>query len=208
MGRSQLHAFIREFARNPQRTGALTPSSPELAREAVQPIPGVGDPVVVELGPGTGAFTGAIQDRLGGRGRHVAVELNPRFAELLRRNFPAVDVANADATQLRTLLAERQIERADVIVSGLPWAVFPTELQTSLMDAVLATLCPGGAFTSFGYVHAMRLPPARRFRSRLQQSFEEVVVGRTVWQNVPPARVYFARRPHQVATGPNGSQSQ
>ncbi len=204
MGRSQLHAFVREFARNPQRTGALTPSSARLAQEAVQPIPSTGDPVVVELGPGTGAFTGAIQERLGGRGRHVAVELNPRFAALLRRNFPAVDIANADATQLAALLAEREIARADVIVSGLPWAVFPTALQTNLMNAVLAALGPGGAFTSFGYVHAMRLPPARRFRARLQRSFDEVVVGRTVWQNVPPARVYFARRP--VASGGNGSQ--
>ncbi|MQA25365.1 MAG: SAM-dependent methyltransferase [Micromonosporaceae bacterium] len=194
---SQLGAFLREFARNPQRTGALAPSSPELAREAVLPIPSSGDPVVVELGPGTGSFTGAIQDRLSGRGHHVAVELNPRFAELLQVNFPAVDVATDDATHLASLLADRSIERADVIISGLPWAIFPDEVQTGLMDAVTASLCPAGAFTSFAYLHALRLPPARRFRALLRETFEEVVVGRTVWQNLPPARVYFARRPRQ-----------
>ncbi|MGH3656244.1 MAG: class I SAM-dependent methyltransferase [Micromonosporaceae bacterium] len=191
----QVAAFLREFARNPLRTGAVVPSSRRLASETVAPIPTDGKPVVVELGPGTGALTAAIQDRLDGHGHQLAVELNPRFAELIATRFPAVDVANADAATLPALLESRGFGHADTIVSGLPWASFPAGLQNTLLAAVTAALSPDGAFTTFAYVHALRLPSARRFRARLEESFDEVVIGRTVWRNVPPALTYTARRP-------------
>ncbi|MGH3742788.1 MAG: class I SAM-dependent methyltransferase [Micromonosporaceae bacterium] len=191
----QLRGFLREFAQNPQQVGALAPSSPRLTAEAVQPVPRSGDPVVVELGPGTGAFTAAIEHRLAGRGRHLAVELNPRLAAKIADRHSGVEVINADATDLSELLKARDITQVDVIVSGLPWASFPESLQTGLLDAVVGTLCPGGAFTTYAYVHALRLPPARRFRANLKRAFEEVVIGRTIWRNLPPALVYHARRP-------------
>lgn len=187
--------FLREFARNPLRTGALVPSSQRLAELGAAPIPEAGDPVVVELGPGTGAFTAAIQRRLGGRGHHLAVELNPRFAALIADRFRSVDVVNEDAAKLPELLADRGWAAADTVVSGLPWASFPAELQHTLLGAVTTALAPEGAFTTFAYVHALWLPPARRFRALLHETFEEVVPSRTVWRNVPPAMVYFARRP-------------
>ena len=37
--------------------------------------------------------------------------------------------------------------------------------------------------------------PARRFRALLAERFEEVVPGRMVVQNLPPAFVYYTRRP-------------
>src|SRR5688572_24736096 len=49
--------FIREYLRHPLRTAAILPSSSSVAREMAA-VPAHGDPVVVELGPGTGAFTG------------------------------------------------------------------------------------------------------------------------------------------------------
>lgn len=193
----QVSTFLREFVRHPMRTGALVPSSAGLTRRMVSPIPEAGDPVVVELGPGTGACTAAIQARLGGRGHHLAVELNPRFAALIADRFSTVDVANADAGKLPHLLSERDLGRADTIVSGLPWAAFPADLQRSLLDAVTASLSPTGAFVTFAYLHALTLRPARRFRCRLGETFEEVVTSQTVWRNVPPALIYFARRPRR-----------
>jgi phosphatidylethanolamine/phosphatidyl-N-methylethanolamine N-methyltransferase len=55
-------------------------------------IPESGEPVVVELGAGTGACTGVIQHRLGGRGHHIAVAINPTFAELLATRYRHVEV--------------------------------------------------------------------------------------------------------------------
>ena len=70
------------------------------------PIAASGEPVVVELGPGTGAFTRTIQTALGGRGRHVALEVNTQFTSLLAERFPGVDVIPADARDLVAVLGD------------------------------------------------------------------------------------------------------
>jgi phosphatidylethanolamine/phosphatidyl-N-methylethanolamine N-methyltransferase len=187
--------FFGQFMRSPGTTGAVAPSSRRLAKVVATPIPERGDPVVVELGPGTGVFTDEIQRRLGTRGDHLAVEINPRLAALLAHRHPRAKIIVADAVGLPALLTEHGHEQADVVISGLPWGAFPAGLQDNLLGAIREVLTPDGAFTTFAYVHARTLPPAMRFRRRLLESFEEVVVSRTVWGNVPPAFVYHARRP-------------
>lgn len=186
--------FLREFVKSPTTTAAVGPSSQHLARDMVAPVPSTGDPVVVELGPGTGAFTEAIQRRLGGRGTHLAVELNERWAESLGRRFPAVEVVRADARELPKLLADRGV-RADVVVSGLPWAAHAPQDGVPLIRLVAESLTPEGAFTQFAYTWTRWAAPARRQHADLRAHFDETVVSRTVWRNVPPALVYLARRP-------------
>ncbi|GAA1853365.1 class I SAM-dependent methyltransferase [Asanoa iriomotensis] len=188
-------SFLLEFVRDPLGVGAVAPSSPALARAATAVVPRTGAPVVVELGPGTGAFTGAIQERLGGRGRHIAVERNPRFALQLAGSHPGVEVVNADATDLAAVLAGRGLSQADVVVSGLPWAAFAESRQRGVLSAVAAVLPPDGVFTTFAYVHTRWAPPALRLRRSIAALFDEVVVGRTEWANLPPALVYYCRRP-------------
>lgn len=190
--------FLRQFVRSPITTGAIAPSSRYLAAAVTAPIPERGDPVVVELGPGTGSFTAEIQRRLGGRGRHIAVEINPELARHLAARHPQVELLVDDAARLPELLAKRGVAAADVIVSGLPWAAFSSEVQLDLLRAVVRSLRPDGAFTTFAYTHARPLGPAIRFRHRLGLAFEEVVPSRTVWRNLPPAFVYHARRPRPV----------
>lgn len=190
--------FAREFLRSPFDTASVVPSSAALCRELTAPIPGSGDPVVVELGPGTGVVTAVVQERLGRRGRHLAVELNPRFADALSRRFPAVEVVCADARALPELLDRRGL-RADVVLSGLPWAAYrhtgdgPT--GPDLPGVLAATMTRGGALTQIGYAVTRRARPARRQLADLRAAFEEVTTGRTVWSNVPPAVVHVARRP-------------
>lgn len=187
-------SFFREFLRNPLAVGAVAPSGRTLAEVITAAIPGHGDPVVVELGPGTGAFTAAIQARLAGRGRHIALEINRGFADRLAAEHPAVEVVVADAGRLRAELAARGLHSADVVVSGLPWAAFEAHRQDDVLTAVATVLPAHGAFTTFAYVHARQLPPARRLLRQLRSRFEEVVIGRTVWANLPPALVYHCRR--------------
>ncbi|SCG52557.1 class I SAM-dependent methyltransferase [Micromonospora coxensis] len=187
--------FLGQFTRHPLSVGALVPSSATLARDITAAVPRTGCPVVVELGPGTGAFTRAIQERLDGRGHHLAVELNPTFAAALAARHPGVEVVTGDAADVDTLLATRGHRRADVVVSGLPWAVLGAARQQTIMGGVLRTLDADGVFTTFAYRHALVAPAARRFRGLLAGRFDEVTVGRTVWGNLPPALVYHCRRP-------------
>lgn len=189
--------LFREFLRSPVAVGALSPSSAALAHAATAPVPATGDPLVVELGPGTGPFTRVIQERLGGRGTHLAMEINERLAALVAERWPHVIVVNDSAANLPAVLAGQGLGKADVIVSSLPWAAFGSARQELLLKAAIDSLGDAGTFTTFTYAHARPLPPAVRFFRRLQASFDEVHVSPVVWRNVPPAVIYFATGPRR-----------
>jgi phosphatidylethanolamine/phosphatidyl-N-methylethanolamine N-methyltransferase len=190
--------FVREFVRHPLDTAAVAPSSPALAAAMTASLPATGEPVVVELGPGTGAFSRAIQERTRGRAMHVAVELNAGWAQLLRERHPEVDVVLGDARELPALLADRGITAVDAVVSGLPWVAYsPGPDGRGLHALITDALAPHGVFTQFAYTWTRWAPPARRQLADLRAHFADVRISPAVWRNLPPAVVYEARMPRR-----------
>ena len=179
--------FLSEFAREPLRVGALLPSSQALARVVVGSCAIGADSLVVELGAGTGAFTGLLMKRVGRQGHLVAIEINPTHAGILRRRFPGCEVVEDSAENLPQSLGGRQ---ASCVVSGLPWASMPGLLQDRILRAVLESSRPDGQFIAFAYAHARWFPSAKRFHARLRESFKRVETSPIVWWNLPPAYVY------------------
>jgi phosphatidylethanolamine/phosphatidyl-N-methylethanolamine N-methyltransferase len=193
----EIKSFAREFVRSPLHTAALFPSFPPLCRQAIAPLPEHGEPVVVDLGAGTGQVTEELQTRLRGRGRHIAVEFNERMAEVLDRRFPDVEVICDDAHRaVESLIA--QGVRADLVVSGLPW-LCTAPREGTIFPSLGRLITPGGAVTQLAHAWIRFFPAAKQVQRNLERSFEEVVVTRTVWLNAPPAVVYVARRPRGLA---------
>lgn len=191
--RERVH-FLGAFVRNPLKIGSVAPSSRWLAARMVHDL-GLRDArTVVELGPGTGAITGAILDELEAHSLFLAVEYNPAFAMRLARDFPRARVVNDTAERLPELLVEHGREAADCILSSLPFAAFPERLQRRLLDAVARSLQPGGRFVTYAYIPAAWLTGGRRLRHQLASHFERVVTTPIVWRNVPPAFVYRCER--------------
>jgi phospholipid N-methyltransferase len=179
--------FLRAVLHSPRSVGAIAPSSPYLARRMVMGIRGAEQ--IVELGPGTGAFTREIVSRLGPGGRVLAVETNPAFAERLQRAWPQVDCVCASAESLPALAAARGISGVDHIISGLPFASLPAETTRRILDGVHETLRVGGTFTTFQYVHAYGMPAAAAFRRELSARLGSEPHSQLVFWNVPPALV-------------------
>ena len=194
-GEHPWRAFLGAWVRNPARMGAVMPSSPWLSASLANVVPSQGSPVVVELGPGTGAVTVQVSQRLPATARHLAVELDPAMARYLSHAHPGVEVINGDAAKLASLLAERELQRADAVISGLPWSLFDRGTQGAILDQVVSVIGDSGVFATFAYSQALVLPSARRFRHSLRERFDEVVMTRTVWRNLPPAFCYLCRRP-------------
>lgn len=184
--------FLFEFLRDPRSIGALAPSSRYLAREIVAEL-GLSDAsLVLEYGPGTGAFTGAIARRVSASADFLAIEQNARMARKLRRSHPEVPVVEESIEQVPEILRDRGFEpgSVDAIVSGLPWAAFERDRQRRLLDATLEVMAPGARFATFAYIHGLALPAARRFRDELERRFADVSTSPIVWRNLPPAFVY------------------
>lgn len=186
--------FFKGFIKHPAAVGAIAPSSRHLASEMLRRIDWNQSTAIAEIGPGTGPFTQAILDHCGKSTRFFAVEIDPQFVTHLKQRFPLADIAQADASELKALCMERQISQLDALVSGLPWAVFPEELQRKILDAILDSLGPNGRFSTFAYLHGLPLPAGQRFRRLLKKNFRSVETSPILWRNLPPAIVYHCQK--------------
>ncbi len=179
--------FWNGVLRNPRSVGALAPSSPYLARHMVREVKRGSR--TVELGPGTGAFTGEIVARAGPDGRVLAVDIDAEFCKRVGRAWPQIDCVCASAETLPALATHRGMSPVDHIVSGLPFGSLPAKTTRLILDAVCETLRPGGTFTTFQYVHAYPLPPGVAFRRNLTALLGSPPDLDLVVRNVPPAFV-------------------
>lgn len=185
--------FLRQFARSPQTVGAILPSSPALARAMVAPIDFATARTIVEFGPGTGAFTRTIAQRLEPQCRYLGIELNAAFCHALATEFPRLAFVHDSVANLTRILASQGIGAVDAIVSGLPWATLPISLQDTVFSAIGRALAPDGVFVTFGYTQSLLLPAAWALRRRLRRGFRHVARSPVVWANVPPAFAYICR---------------
>ncbi len=186
--------FFYNFVRHPKSTGAVFPSSRRLAKKMIDGAGLETATSVVELGPGTGAFTGAIAERLEDPGIYLGIELREKFAAIVKDKFPQLLVVNDSAEKIVENLGKIDRQKADAIISGLPWAAFDADLQKRIMKSVTAALAPEGTFSTFTYLHARQLPAGKRFRALLDDNFSDVQTSKTVWLNLPPAFVYHCTK--------------
>lgn len=188
-------AFMTQFIKHPGKVGAVMPSSNELAEQMVAPIYLNKVKVIVEYGTGTGVFTKYIRDRIDlSKTTFFSFEMNEEMVKIARQNIPDVEIYQDSAEKLREYLKKHDAKHADAIVSGLPWAIFPDELQENILYETVQGLKKGGVFTSFAYVHGLILPAARRFKEKLIKYFSEVNVSPIIWKNIPPAIVYRCKK--------------
>jgi phosphatidylethanolamine/phosphatidyl-N-methylethanolamine N-methyltransferase len=188
--------FFCSFVRRPSVVGSLLPSSEALARAMLAGCDLRQARTVVELGPGTGALTRPILGGIGPQTLFLALELDENHVRNLRQRFPRLRVFRNSAEQLCRYLGRFQRHQAEVVISGLPWANLPTAPQERLFKSVLRGVSPDGVFVTFAYVHAWWMPGATRFRRLLRRHFQEVIRSRIVWRNLPPAYVFYCRRPN------------
>ncbi|KYO57562.1 hypothetical protein PJ900_14375 [Tistrella mobilis] len=190
--------FLREFLRAPLRTGAQQPSSRALAAAMAAEIDPTADGPVVELGPGTGVVTRALLDRGIPEDRLILIELNPSFADHVRRMFPQATVLNGSAFDMRRLItteigggAEPQIAG---VVSGLPLRGRPDALRTRLLEDALELARPAaGRFVQFTYWYDSPVPFDRTRVDGRRTRF----VPFNLW----PASVWTYRRHPDLLTG-------
>ncbi len=182
--------LFKEFVRDPSGIGTVIPSSSQLAKAMTSGIGIEKASAVVEIGPGSGVFTAQILKLISPETKYFLVELNPRMHKHLTEKFPDVKIYNESAENLCGLMERENMSSADVVVSGLPWASFPSELQHKLLDVIYDSLSKGGIFTTYGYIQGRILPGGLSIKKLLKKHFDTVESSKTIWKNLPPAFVY------------------
>lgn len=181
--------FLRKWLKEPMKIAAPWPSSKYLADAMCVPINASSNGAVVELGGGTGAVTHALLHRCFDKQRLYIIEKDKTLADMLAAKYPEATIIEGDAGEMDKLLRERGVSRISAVVSSLPMLLIPERAQFRILQKSFAMLEEGGIFVQ--YTYGLRSPIGTRILERLGITGSE---GRSVWRNLPPARVWSFRQ--------------
>lgn len=174
--------FLQGFLTHPREVGSIVPSSRFLERRLIRCAEVREAAIVVELGPGTGGTTRALLHAMRPSAKLLAIEINPRFARLLRRMRDARLVVHCgSAAEIGAALEAHELPRPDVIISGIPFSTMTQRIATDILRSVHDALGPGGRFVAY------------QVRDRIADLGRGVFGHANVQTelfNVPPMRVY------------------
>ena len=176
-------AFLRGFLERPKEVGSIIPSSRWMERRITRAAEIASAEVVVELGPGTGGTTKALLAAMAPEARLLAIEINPRFCDLLRNTIddPRLIVHEGSAAEIPEALAKHDLNAPDVVLSGIPFSTMPQTLGLSILRSVRKSLRPGGRFVAYQFRDVVHTLGKRIFGPASIQI--ELF-------NMPPMRVY------------------
>ncbi len=190
MAHGHTRMFIKQLLAKPGSTGAVVPSSDELARQMLELARPGQNAVIVEYGPGTGVFTKRILESLLPEQVFFAIEVNDDFAAGLRKRFPRLHLHTGCASGVADCCREEGVDHVDCVISGLPWAIFPDELQDKILGGMMDVMPEGGTFITFAYLQGLVMPAGRKFKQNLKRHFSHVESSGVIWKNIPPAIIY------------------
>ena len=179
--------FLQAFLKNPLYVGAISPSSPDLARAMIEGVRPDENNIVLELGVGTGAITKFLRDAVPDEKSYLGIEINREFVEKLKEDFPGLLIVCGSAGDAQAIHQNSGFGTVKYIVSGLPFASLPKDVSESILHEVDKFMAEGCLFRTFQYAHAYRLPPAVKFRRYMEERYGKVQRSSLVLKNVPPA---------------------
>ena len=205
-----MRTFFGQFFSNFKTTGAIFPSGSFLARRMTLPVRRSNGPRrILEVGPGTGAFTRHLLRTLQAGDELHIVEINKTFADYLESRL--LNTFRKEHPDIQVHLHCASIEDAplegtfDCIVCGLPFNNFPLSLVRQIFRRMMKLLADGGKLTFFEYagVRAIKAPMmgARGRQHMKQHAATMKVLERRhrgerdfVLANMPPAYAHQLTR--------------
>jgi phospholipid N-methyltransferase len=181
---SRRRLFAENFFKHPRMLGSLIPSSRFLVDQLLRQIDWDRARLIVEYGPGVGAFTGRILERMRGDAKLVVLEMNADFVAYLRSHFDdsRLLVVQQSASDVQKVLARYGLGSAAYIISGIPFSTIPPTEREAILHATRSSLEPGGEFLVYQFSGKI-LPHLKEQFSAVRTDFEPL--------NILPARLFY-----------------
>lgn len=192
--------FLGRFLKRPRHVASIWPSSRYLTQRMFTGLELSSGAVLLEYGPGTGAFTVEVE-RLRASGvnlRYLGIEKDPGMYEFLVRRYPDLDFELGDAADVQAICQRRGLSRATAVISGLPLILLDRHTLEAIFAGTRDCLLPQGEFRTFSYVHSFPTPKAGELRELMALCFDDYRLGAPVLRNLPPALVLCGRGPRSV----------
>lgn len=168
---------------------SITPSSRFTVNQVCSKIDFKASRIIIEYGPGTGAFTVPLLDRMHPDARLIAIERNRNFFQILSREISdgRLEIHNDTAGNILKILGDSGSIKVDCIISGIPFSLIP-EREEILLNTFTA-LKPGGKFIAYQTF----FQPESCLRSPLRKLFPFVSCEYS-YLCVPPLLIIEARK--------------
>lgn len=178
-----IKSFTQQFIQDKKMIGSIMPSWRYLVKKIVKRINFSKDKIIVELGPGTGAFTYKIIEKLKEDSIFLIFELNETFYNTLKSKIidKRVILINDSAENLGLHLERLEINKVDVIVSSLPLTNLEEKTRLKIIDSCYEQLKVVGKFIQYQY--------SSTAKELLEKTFKKVIINYTII-NMPPAIIY------------------
>ena len=179
--------FLKQYVSKPRSVGAVLPSSKNLANKMIEDIKFENAKCIVEFGPGTGIFT---EKLIGSRAKDtvlIIMETNEEFYNDLKnkyKNQKNMYIINDSAEKIGDYLKAYNIDKADYIISGLPFASLPKNISKDILSNTNVFLKESGSFILFQYT---------MLKKDFIESFFNIVKVKKSWINIPPAYVLICK---------------
>ena len=191
---SENFIFFKRFISAPSQIGSVTPSSKYLMYAMLNKVSWNECRTIVELGAGTGVFTGKIAEKMKS-GRLMVFEIDEQLRSMIKTggkyNKKLKVTMHSNAEELYAIIGQLGLQKVDCILSSLPFTALPREMTDNILDGIAKCLKPEGSFVAYQYSHLMKKEFEKRFGS-IKVSF--------VLRNIPPAFVYECKFPQESLT--------
>lgn len=178
-------AYIKNFIRD-RDVAAITPSSKFLVKRVCKWIDFDTPCRIVEYGPGTGVFSKYLLEHMHEDAELIMIEGNESFVEALR-DFSADDpravVVHDRAENVRRILDQHDVEKADYVLSGIPFSFLDDDVKHELISRTREVLTDDGKFLVYQNYNHMEKPLRRHF---------DTVTREYELLNLPPMFAYEA----------------
>lgn len=179
---------------NYKNSGTVFTCSRSSARYALKQVDICNAETIVELGPGTGPFTGEIMKNKNDFTKFFTIEVNEKFAKYINKKFPSIDTYHDSAENLSKYLGMNDIIKADLIISTLPWAIFEKDKQEKIIKEIKENLSENGEFITIGYQFFDKTRKGKNFKKVLKENFNQFRKTKVVMANLPPAFFYYCKK--------------
>lgn len=168
-------------------SGTITPSSRFLAKKMLSDIDFEKANVLVELGPGNGAITRKILDKMHKDAVLICFEINDIFYQQLKKieNSQLV-VLNASAENVQEELEKLGHSKSCHIISSLPLSIIPDGISDRILLNSFSTLETNGTFIQYQYSLTYFKKLKKVFKESISLGFEVL--------NIPPAFIYKCKK--------------
>lgn len=179
----QVRVFAINFFKHPKMLGSLIPSSRFLINRLLSQIDWRAAEVIVEYGPGVGTISAHMLRRMRADATLVVFETNDDFVRFMQEQFvdPRLKIVHGSAADVAIELQRLGLDRADYIISGIPFSTIPAPVRESIMRATHDILQPNGAFLVYQFRSVVK-PYLQQFFSRVEDDWEPL--------NIPPVYIY------------------